>query len=190
MPETTPRDLLAALQKSIDAARADRKSEATKETPANLGRIRGDRRKENLAAPDWGTDWKARAEAAEATVVRLRALADAFADDGLTRHGGNIAWHIECAIANEKDDFPDAADRRIASQRARAEKAEAERDAAREALARVEALHRPDGGTVGPGAMCVTCTPGFGTPSEDPVPWPCPTTAALAQPATDEGAGA
>ena len=42
-----------------------------------------------------------------------------------------------------------------------------------------EALHRPDGGVGGPGAMCVHCTPGFGTPSEDPVPWPCPTIIAL-----------
>jgi hypothetical protein len=60
-----------------------------------------------------------------AALVRVRALGDAFADDGITRHGGNIAWHIEEAIANEKGDFPDAADQRIASQRDRAENAEA-----------------------------------------------------------------
>ena len=68
-----------------------------------------------------------------AALVRVRALGDAFADDGITRHGGNIAWHIEEAIANEKGDFPDAADQRIASQRSRAEAAEAK-------VARVEAL--------------------------------------------------
>jgi hypothetical protein len=41
------------------------------------------------------------------------------------------------------------------------------------ALDAVRAEHRPDGGVDDPGAMCVTCTPGFGTPGEDPVPWPC-----------------
>jgi hypothetical protein len=40
-------------------------------------------------------------------------------------------------------------------------------------LAAGMAEHRPDGGLDGPGAMCVTCTPGFGTPAEDPVPYPC-----------------
>jgi hypothetical protein len=64
-----------------------------------------------------------------AALVRVRALGDAFADDGITRHGGNIAWHIEEAIANEKGDFPDAADQRIASQRERAEAAESRLDA-------------------------------------------------------------
>lgn len=59
-------------------------------------------------------------------------------------------------------------------------------DDARSALTaaahRVEAirsLHRPDGGIDGPGAMCVECTFQFGTPWEEPVPYPCPTIAAL-----------
>lgn len=43
----------------------------------------------------------------------------------------------------------------------------------------VLALHRPDGGVGGPGAMCVECTADFGTPAEDPEPWPCPTVRAL-----------
>lgn len=50
---------------------------------------------------------------------------------------------------------------------------------ARARFARVRALHRPDGDGPGPGAMCVECTPGFGTPAEDPVPWPCRTIEAL-----------
>jgi hypothetical protein len=74
---------------------------------------------------DWHYNAQCPRSAAEDAVARLRALAGAFADDGMMRHGGNIAWHIEEAIANEKGDFPDAADRRIASQRERAESAEA-----------------------------------------------------------------
>lgn len=35
--------------------------------------------------------------------------------------------------------------------------------------------HRPDGGAGGPGAMCVECTPYFGTEAEEPVAWPCAT---------------
>ncbi|KAB2806978.1 hypothetical protein F9L07_28510 [Pimelobacter simplex] len=57
--------------------------------------------------------------------------------------------------------------------------AEQEAAALRAQVAAVEALHRPDGGIEGPGAMCVACTSDFGLPSEDPVPWPCPTIAAL-----------
>jgi len=76
---------------------------------------------------------EARVTELEATLTRVRALADAFADDGIARYGGNIAWHIEEAIANEKGDFPDAADQRIASQRDRADAAEA-------TLAKVAAL--------------------------------------------------
>ena len=41
---------------------------------------------------------------------------------------------------------------------------------------RVQALrsqHRPDGGVGGPGAMCVACTPDFGTVDEEPVAYPC-----------------
>jgi hypothetical protein len=108
------------------------------------------------------------AEQAElrAALHRVRALADAFADDGLSRHGGNIAWHIEEAIANETGDFPDAAHQRIASQRARAEAAEAK-------VERVEALHRKCGTHTGYG--CDECN----TPSGDPAPWPCETRAAL-----------
>ena len=68
---------------------------------------------------------RAEVERLREVLVRVRALGDAFADDGVTRHGGNIAWHIEEVIANEKGDFPDAADQRIASQRERAESAEA-----------------------------------------------------------------
>jgi hypothetical protein len=81
---------------------------------------------------------EAEVERLRGEVKRVRALADAFADDGLVRHGGNVAWHIEDAIANEKGDFPDAADRRIASQRERAEVAEAK-------VARVEATIQREG---------------------------------------------
>jgi len=104
---------------------------------------------------------RAEVEGLRGEVKRVRALADAFADDGLMRHGGNVAWHIEEAIASEKCDFPDAADRRIASQRERAEAAEAK-------LARVEALHRHTG------------RPAGGYCEHDGDPWLCDTAAALA----------
>jgi hypothetical protein len=48
-------------------------------------------------------------------------------------------------------------------------------------ITRIEALHRPDGGIGGPGAMCVECTPDFGTQYEEPVAWPCNTIRALSE---------
>jgi hypothetical protein len=54
--------------------------------------------------------------------------------------------------------------------------------AGRDVVAEAEAIvrregdrlkHRPDGDIGGPGAMCVECTPGFGTAAERPVRWPC-----------------
>lgn len=59
---------------------------------------------------------------------------------------------------------------------------EARADALAEQVAAIQALHRPDGGIDGPGAMCVSCTADFGTPAEDPTPWPCPTAVVLADP--------
>ena len=57
----------------------------------------------------------------------------------------------------------------------RAESAEAK-------VTRVEAIHRPDGGMGGPGAICVSCTSDFGTVDEDAIRWPCATIRALAGP--------
>lgn len=66
---------------------------------------------------------------------------------------------------------------------------EAELDALRATVERVEALHRPDGGTPGEGAICVHCTSDFGSAAEEPVPWPCPTVAALAPAEATDGEG-
>lgn len=63
---------------------------------------------------------------------------------------------------------------------------EAKAAAQAEVIDRVRALHRPDGGIGGPGAMCVECSRDFGTPAEDPVAWPCATVAALATPDAEE----
>lgn len=48
--------------------------------------------------------------------------------------------------------------------------------------AAVLALHRPDGGVAGPGAMCVECTFNFGTPHEEPVAYPCATVRLVSDP--------
>lgn len=52
-------------------------------------------------------------------------------------------------------------------------------EVAEAALRSVRALHRPDGGVAGPGAICVECTNHFGTRHEEPVPYPCATIRAI-----------